>query len=124
MEYQLLKIINIHIGLIMYQSEQLNELASALSKMQGTVGVVFKNKTAKVQMKSGGTYSYTYADLAGIWDAIRKPLMDAGLSISQTFVDNKLMTMLMHSSGQWLKSCLPLTCMGLKPQELGSEITY
>ena len=108
----------------MNQSEQINELAKALSQMQGSVGAVFKNKTAKVQMKSGGTYTYTYADLAGIWDSIRKPLSDAGLSVCQTFCDNLLVTMLMHSSGQWIKSSLPLNCMGLKPQELGSEITY
>lgn len=108
----------------MNQSEQINELAAALSKMQGTVGPVFKNKTAKVQMKSGGTYTYTYADLAGIWETIRKPLSDAGLSICQTFVGRELITILMHSSGQWIKSILPLSCMGLKPQELGSEITY
>lgn len=108
----------------MNQSEQINELAKALSQMQGSVGAVFKNKTAKIPTKSGATYSYSYADLAGIWDAIRKPLSDAGLSVCQTFCDNLLVTMLMHSSGQWIKSSLPLNCMGLKPQELGSEITY
>lgn len=108
----------------MNQSEQINELAKALSNMQGNVGAVFKNKTAKIPTKSGSTYSYSYADLAGIWDCIRKPLMENGLALTQTFNDSMLVTLLMHSSGQWLKSSLPLSCMGAKPQDLGSEITY
>ena len=107
-----------------YKSENINELATALSKMQGNMGPIYKNKTAKIPTKSGATYSYTYADLAGIWECIRKPLLDTGLSVTQTFNGSLLITILMHSSGQWIKSELPLNCMGLKPQELGSEITY
>ena len=109
----------------MNQSEQINELAAALSKMQGQVGPVYKNKTAKIFSKRTNTsFSYSYADLAGIWDTIRKPLSDAGLSICQTFSDNMIVTILMHSSGQWIKSLLPINGMSLPPQELGSEITY
>lgn len=108
----------------MNQSEQINELASALSKMQGLVGSVTKNKTVKIPTKNGNSFSYTYADLAGIWEAIRKPLSESGLCITQTFCDKTLVTLLMHSSGQWIKSSLPLSRMGSTPQELGSEITY
>lgn len=108
----------------MNQSEQINELAAALSKMQGQVGAVYKNKTAKVQMKNGGTYTYTYADLAGIWETIRPTLMTNGLAVTQTFIGATIETILMHQSGQWIKSILPLSFEGLKPQELGSLITY
>lgn len=109
----------------MNQSEQINELATSLSKMQGAVGPVVKNKTAKIFSKRTNTsFSYSYADLAGIWETIRRPLSDAGLSICQTFADNMIITILMHSSGQWIKSALPINGMSLPPQELGSEITY
>ncbi len=106
-------------------SPEMNELATALSKMQGSMPPVFKNKTAKILTKSGSSYSYAYADLTGIWDCIRQSLMDVGLSICQTFSDGMIVTILMHSSGQWIKSCLPLHCSReIRPQELGSIITY
>lgn len=103
----------------MNQSEHLNELAVALCKLQGMVTSIPKNKIAK-----GLKFSYSYADLAGIWDAIRAPLASCGLSVVQSFDNNAMVTLLMHSSGQWVRSVLPMTSANVKPQELGSEITY
>jgi len=109
-------------------SQDISKLSEALSKLQGSVGSVVKNKSVKVRTKSGDSYSYSYADLTGIWETIRKPLTETGLAIAQTFSENthgpQIVTVLMHSSGQWLKSILPLNYAGLKVQELGSEITY
>lgn len=79
-------------------------------------------------MKSGGTYAYTYADLADMQEAIRGPLAQNGLSIAQPYIDQdgwiQLVTILMHSSGQWIKSVLKFTTNGLKIQEIGSAMTY
>jgi len=108
----------------MNQSDQINELATALCKFQGTVGPIYKNKTAKITTKTGVTYTYNYSDLPGVLDVIKTTLMETGLSVCQMFVGSEIVTSLMHSSGQWMNSRLPLNFDGLKPQELGSLITY
>lgn len=109
-------------------SATIGNLALALSKMQGTVGLIPKTKTATiVSLKTGSQYKYSYADLADIWEAISQPLKESELSVTQLFSmqDNKgyITTILMHSSGEWLKSVLELDSHE-KIQELGSEITY
>lgn len=109
-------------------SSEINELAKALSKFQGEVGSIPKTKAAKILMKSGGTYSYSYADLAGIWDGTRKCLSKNGLSLAQLYSETdkclQLVTLLTHESGQWLKSILNIPTQGLKIQEIGSSMTY
>jgi len=102
------------------QSESTADLAASLAKAQATMKPAIINKT-------NPHFKNRYADLAAVLDAIRKPLADNGLSVTQTteirdggFV---LVTTLRHSSGQWLASEYPLP-MAAKPQELGSALTY
>lgn len=94
----------------MERSEQINEIAFALCKAQGEIANPPKNKTAKIPTKNGSSYSYEYADLPGINDAIRDPLKKNNLSISQSidWTTPCLITTLMHSSGQWLSSRVKL----------------
>lgn len=104
----------------MSNSEQTNELGAALSKAQGAMkNAVFNRQNPHFKNK--------YADLAAVWDAIRKPLADNGLSITQTIRPNGtglyLCTTMRHSSGQWVDSSYPLPTMA-KPQEMGSALTY
>ncbi len=102
------------------QSESINELATALAKAQADI------RNAE-EDKSNPHFRSKYATLASIWDACRGPLTKNGLSITQTPVveDGKfnLITVLMHSSGQWIKSSFPIT-LSAKIQEVGSQITY
>jgi len=104
----------------MNQSEQLNELATALAKAQAEIGNAEEDK-------SNPHFKSKYATLASIWDACRGPLTKYGLSISQmaTVEDGKpvFVTLLMHSSGQWIRSTFPITPT-VKVQETGSQITY
>jgi hypothetical protein len=74
-------------------------------------------------------YKNTYADLNSIWNSLRAPFSKNGLSvIQQTEKDGSgqlnLVTTLIHSSGQWLKSALPLNPAKPDIQSLGSTITY
>lgn len=113
----------------MNRSEQINELAGALAKVQATAPTVVKDKTAKIQPKNGGEYRYSYADLGSVWEAIRKPLADNGLSVAQfpETTDNGnviVETILMHTSGQWLSSALVTRPRDDTPQSIGSAITY
>lgn len=79
-----------------------------------------------------GTYG-PYATLDDTWDAIRKPLSDAGISIYQRIltIDGKpfMVTMLLHESGEFIDDCElelkfesnnRMTAM----QAMGSAITY
>jgi hypothetical protein len=111
----------------MSQSESIKELASALAKAQGEFPAIEKNKTAKIPKKTGGDYSYQYADLADIIRVVTPALTKYGLSVTQspTLVGDKfvLETVLMHASGEWRSALYPL--MGHeRAQEQGSEITY
>lgn len=105
-------------------SEKIDALAVALSKAQSFIENVSKDKQA---------YGYKYADLASCLQAIKKPLADNGLSISQLVTqdrDNKqvLVTLLIHESGQWLKSVFGIENVVMKQcnslQQIGAGITY
>lgn len=108
----------------MEHSEQLNELAGALAKAQAAFTAVPKGKTAKV-----GSYSYKYADLADAWDVARQALTDNGLAVIQAPAQLErgvcsVTTMLLHTSGQWVRSTLALDARDASPQSIGSVITY
>jgi hypothetical protein len=106
----------------MQHSEQIGDLALALSSAQAIIKAPTKGKTASL-----GTYSYKYADLADVIDCYREPLSKHGLAIAQTMrlEDGHIIlaTRLLHKSGQWLESDYPVTAYS-KPQEQGSAITY
>ncbi len=113
----------------MNQSEQINELAGALSKFQATVGQIKKNKKATIQMKKGGNFSYSYADLPGVLEAITKPLSEQGLALVQGCHTREngavvLSTKLIHSSGQWMESSMPINANIEDIKQLGMQITY
>lgn len=102
-------------------SEQIDKLAAALAKAESEI------EGAK---KSGKNpfFKSEYAGLEDVWHACRDQLTKNGIAISQlpTLIDDKfvLVTMLMHSSGQWLKSIFPINPIKHDPQSLGSAITY
>lgn len=105
----------------MNKSQEINELAKALSKAQGKIRHAVKD-SANPFFKS------KYADLTSVWDAIREAFQAEGLAVAQCpQVENGasvLETILMHSSGQWMSSTVPLNPVKNDPQGLGSAITY
>ncbi len=105
----------------MEKSESIIELAKALSTFQGKIQPV-KKDAANPFFKSH------YATLDAIWDAIRKPLTDSGLSVTQTLdirgEKSVLNTTLLHSSGEWITSSMLLNPVKDDPQGLGSAISY
>ena len=103
------------------------ELAAALAAFQAEAPTVSKGKTAKVPTKAGGSYSYTYANLADVVEAAYPLLSKHGLSFScvprnREAGGYELVGILLHSSGESLEGSLPLS--GNTPQELGSSLTY
>lgn len=110
------------------QSENINELFGALSKAQGEM-------TAATKRNVNPFYKSKYADLSCVREAYQDALTKYGLCLmqSQTMNDQGklfLITTLGHSSGQWIKSILPIVVSpdgsrkGNPLHELGSAITY
>jgi hypothetical protein len=111
----------------MNQSENINELAAALAKAQGEMSPVYKDKKVAFDTQKNDRVKYKYADLAAVWDSCRQPLSAHGLAVVQTMesIDGfwVLTSTLTHSSGQWMKSMLPIN-VNTAPAALGSIITY
>jgi hypothetical protein len=107
----------------MSQSEVINELAAALSKAQGEMQAAIKDKVNPF-------FKSSYADLGSVWDAARPVLSKYGLCIMQTTelaADRNqviMVTTLAHTSGQWMKSFLPLNPSKNDSQGMGAAITY
>lgn len=105
----------------MMQSESLGKLAEALAKAQSTM------EEAKEDSKNP-FFKSNYADLTSVWRACRKSLTSNGLSVVQTtdMKDDKItvVTTLIHSSGEWMRGCLPLVLTKNDPQTMGSALTY
>jgi hypothetical protein len=107
------------------KSEQINELALALSKAQGQM------LPAKMDAENPFLHN-KYADLGSVIQAARKPLSDNGLSFTQhpTIEAGRVSvcTILMHSSGQWVESVIDLPIgeeKGLSlAQSMGKVVTY
>ena len=105
----------------MNQSTEINELAMSLSKAQGEMQSAIKDKLNPF-------FKSMYADLGSVWDAARPVLSKNGLAVVQTTEMNNgeiiMVTTLIHSSGQWMKSYLPLILAKKDSQGIGAAITY
>lgn len=107
----------------MRTSEKIDQLATALIKAMQEMPHITKNKTV-----STGKYAYKYADLPQIMEKVIPVLCKNGLALTQTPSESDdgrpiLVTMLMHTSGQWQSGSMSLPT-GVSPQEMGSFLTY
>jgi hypothetical protein len=105
----------------MNKSEQINELATALSKAQGELENASKSS-------NNPHFKSRYADLAEILNTIRPVFSAHGLAVTQcpSFEGGvaSVETVLMHSSGQWISSIISAPCSKQDAQGVGSAITY
>lgn len=110
--------------------EATDKIAAALAKAQGAFKPLKKSRTAKVPMKTGGFYTYDYADLADVVESIREALSANGMCFTQTEaaqgIKSGIATYLYHESGQVLRSWTALVSgtQGTGPQAHGSALTY
>lgn len=102
-------------------SQQINELAKALSVVQAHIKGAAKDSTNPF-------FNSKYADLSSVWEACRALLTTNGLSVAQTNVPSEngvtLVTTLMHTSGQWIEGSLFIRPSKDDPQGFGSAMTY
>ena len=102
-------------------TESLDKLAPALAKAQGAIEGAKKDSL-------NPHFKNQYADLASVWAACRKPLTDNGLSVIQSLGNEEgrvsCDTMLLHVSGQWIRSGFSMMPQQNTPQAFGSCATY
>lgn len=105
----------------MNRSESINELATALSKAQGEMP---KAKQSGLNKHFG----QNYATLDDLREASIPALSKNGLVITQTTVPYpegvRLITTIIHSSGQWISGEYPIMAARQDPQGLKSAMTY
>ena len=107
-----------------WKSSEITELIKALITFQGGLSSVSKDKINPF-------FDSSYADINAILVAIRPQLLDNKLAITQ---GNRyctksngfyITTMLVHESGQWIKSEVRMPIGGKKDaQAVGSACTY
>jgi hypothetical protein len=103
------------------QSESLKELAGALAKAQ--------SKMESAGIKSNNPFYKTkYASFASIVKASRPALTENGLAITQRVIFEAevsvLITMLLHTSGEYLCSTIKIKPIKEDPQSFGSYLSY
>ena len=111
----------------MNTSVETDKISEALAKAQGEMKNPEKNQTARIPMKSGGTYSYNYADLPATIEAVRGPLAKYGLAhtaaVTRSNFGTTLTVRLSHASGQWLQSEMDLPASS-DPKSAAANLTY
>ncbi len=100
-------------------------LVSALSKLRNPP----RNRSVEVSTRGGGKYAFRYATLDKILDMARPVLAAEGLVLFQPISTNEkgglvLVTRLLHRSGEWMETSIPLPAPGGDPQSFGSAVTY
>jgi hypothetical protein len=103
-------------------------IAAAFVAAWGELNDVTRDKTAKVEMKGGGSYAYSYADLGSVLEVVRPVLAKHDLAVLNDVISRNrsidVYTMLIHSSGETM-TFGPITFdAGGTPQATGSSITY
>jgi len=105
------------------QSETIGKLAEALAKAQKHIDGA-KKGAVNPHLRS------KYADLSSVWAACRDALADNGLAVTQHMADMgapgavKVVTTLMHASGEWLSGETVMPVTKQDAHGYGSAITY
>lgn len=115
------------------ETQQTPKLNEALAKARGKFPPIQKGRTATVAKKSGGSFSYDYADLADVLDVVEPILAQHGLILihEQETTRDPLgvdtVAVLLHESGEEKrggKMWLPCSADMQPTQSIGSASTY
>ena len=103
-------------------STEVAALFKSLAAFQGTV-------SAPKKTSSNPHFKSKFADLAEVLETARAPLAANGLALVQIPFGEcdgvvRVVTMVTHESGQWLRASLSMPVAQKTPQAVGSAITY
>ena len=113
----------------LHHSEEFKQIYAALIAAQKEFTPVPKNKVATVRsQRTGATYTYKYADLADILSMALPVLTKHELGVMQPNVlihgQLRVVTRLIHSSGQWLEGDGLALLEAQSRQDFGGESSY
>lgn len=108
---------------VMFMSAEIGQIAAALSEFQSELKQPELSKEVSVKTRTGGTYTFKYADLSTCVKAAVPAMKKCGLAVTQVVVNSTLVTILAHKSGQWFRSEIEIKAPA-DYQALGSAITY
>ena len=107
----------------MEQTDKIDELSNAMILAQKEMGGAVKDS-------ANPFFHSKYADLESVIKVIKEPCSKHGLSYMQfpTTGENDnflyLETVIVHTSGQWMRNTASIPMVKIDPQALGSSITY
>lgn len=109
-------------------SQRLGDLAAALASAQAQIEPAEADGVSSVGNGDDGR-PYRYATLTSVWKAVRTALAQNGLSVVQTCEPGevgelRLVTTLLHQSGQWISGTMVVPLPTPTPQGYGSALTY
>lgn len=97
-------------------SDTIGKLATALVKARAELTHPTRNKV-------NPHFRNRYADLTAVLDAVTEAFTNNGLAIVQLVDAKTLVTILMHSSGEYISSAADIPAHN-NAQQLGSALTY
>lgn len=100
----------------MEQSDSIKSLAAALVKVQAKLRPIKRNA-------ENPFFKSSYVDLAALSETVLPLLTANGLAVVQGGSGAALETLLLHESGEWVSTSLPMPAES-NPQKLGSTVTY
>lgn len=103
----------------MKTSETTQAIFSAIIALQSEMSAISRSKEVKA-----GKFSFRYAPLDSIMDAIKPLFNKNGLAVIQGIDETTLTTRLVHSSGEWVESATFLNRDHANMQGFGGEVTY
>jgi hypothetical protein len=108
-------------------SPSCGQVCTALAAAQGAFKTPKRTKEATIR-GSGYNYTYKYAPLEEIVDAVKEALSANGLARHQYLVSRGgqpiMRTIIWHASGEWLASDYPIHPTKEGPQGFASGVTY
>lgn len=112
-----------------FASTNCAQICAALAVAQGKFRAPKRSKTATIKPRDGGVgYSFAYAPLEEVIDAVREGLAEASLSRQQYLIHADdgyyVRTIIWHSSGEWIASDYPVIRTKEGAQGFASGVTY
>lgn len=98
-------------------------LYAALAKAQGSFKPIIPDRTVKVKCKDGSSYSFRYATLGAVIDAVREALSANGLALTCPVDPTAVRVQLCHEAGGVIE-CVAKAPACTDWQDFGSDLTY
>lgn len=102
----------------MKSSESIAKVSEAIARAQGKLKKALKDST-------NPHFKSRYADLESVLDAMREAFASEQLAVVQSISQNHIMTLVSHSSGEWIETTLPIIIAeNATAQQIGSAVSY